>query len=875
MFQDFKYLLCAQIVFCVINTAFSSNTEWPCKDKANTSIPESNVCDGFVHCINGRDETSWTCRAKLCNEQQYRCAYGACIGAELKCNKQIDCFDRSDETDFLCDPTEKVFEKIQGTCSEEEFQCDTGECIDTLDMCNGFADCKDASDETVNACAHLECSAGSFRCAYGACISIQQVGNQVWDCLDGSDEPVVVGEITDSLKEMEKEKDEAKPVRIYCNIPYDKPNLLILNKTGEMVTVLSSFSKVLQNDIVHFDCLPNFVLIGVDHLKCVNNDWYRQWPHCERNVQFPCKDSEITCDNGDCIDPALICNGVKDCADGSDEILPKCVNRTCTENEFTCKYGACIPKNKQCDKNKDCADGSDETILLCTEDYEECSKILQGSCDSDELVQCRSQECIFNDELCNGIIDCSDGSDESVEMCAHIVCPDGSFTCAYGACVPYTALCNGEVDCADGSDEYAELCAPIMEEKEKYEALHFDDSYAANVGKFDVIKEKEILVQEILSGQISSALITEKNIDSTINIMPEVIGIKSITPIISIDADIRIPNRRCAIPANREALRAADEEKNVTLKVGSQVDANTIVTFSCDDGWYLIGGDSMALCMTTGQWSSAVPKCEKRCPPHWNGISTDTICTYENKTSDCQAYSKPDTSAVVTCAEGYESNSPSQELRCGIDGEWDKTKLKCRPQCVKQSKDKPMIEEANVSIYRISKDNLNQEQLQYQMACRGTIISPKLVLTSAFCFNTNDLDNSIAANDPILYTILPSSMSIGIFGQYEQLNGRHNISQIIIADAPNIEVQTDAPAIVVLVDYFTIIPKQVMPICLEFPLSCSSQKNDRDNTDGFLEGTAILNSEDCFVVVGSMEFIYMDKYQQWLEMKMMLHNYLL
>lgn len=78
---------------------------------------------------------------------------------------------------------------------------------------------------------------------------------------------------------------------------------------------------------------------------------------------------------------------------------------------------------------------------------------------------------------------------------------------------------------------------------------------------------------------------------------------------------------------------------------------------------------------------------------------------------------------------GYKPISTTQKLSCGIDGEWDKTKLKCQPQCVKQSKDKPLNEEVVVNIYRMSRNKLNQQHLQYQLACSGTIISPKLVLT--------------------------------------------------------------------------------------------------------------------------------------------------
>ncbi|XP_054084010.1 uncharacterized protein Lrp2_3 [Zeugodacus cucurbitae] len=862
MFKYFKYLLCAQIVICQIYTVVSSNDDWLCNDKVNTTIAESKVCDGSVDCSNGRDETARICAAKVCKEHEYRCAYGACISAELKCNKQIDCYDRSDETEFLC--MENVFDKIQGSCSDEEFQCDSGECIDVMDMCNGFTDCQDASDETVNSCAHIECSDASFRCAYGACINLKQVANQVWDCADGSDEPVVDEVLTDTVSEVEK--DVAMPVT--CSIPYDKPNLLIsLNKTGETNRNLRLFDKILRNDTVDFKCLPGFQLFGMQQLKCVDNDWYREWPHCERTTPIlPCKASEVACENGDCIESARICNGVKDCADGSDEILPKCVNLTCTKNEYRCKYGACIPDGMKCNKVIDCADGSDETTLLCTQDYNDYARLVKGNCESEELAQCRlgSDECILIEDLCNGRTDCSDGHDETVEMCAHVECSDSSFTCAYGACIPYTALCDGEVDCADGSDEYAELCASIIEENEKYEAKYnFDDSYAANLEKFDAMKEKEILVEEVVLGTTTSSILTENNTTNT-DYLPEMKPFRR--PVILTEKSV--PQRRCLIPANRVALRAINAAENVTLKVGSQIDNNTIVKFSCEDTWYLVDGDTDVLCMATGEWSSAVPKCEKRCPPLWNGISTNTTCIYKNELADCQAYSKPDTTAIVTCAESYKQINKWQKLSCGIDGEWDKTKLKCQPKCVKQTKENPTNMAVVVNIFRLSPDERNPTHLKYKKACSGTILSPKLVLTHDLCLNRNDLKNSIAGNDPILYTILPSSMSIESFGQYEQLNGRHNISQIILADGGN---SPSAPAIIVLVDYFA---PALKPICLKFPLSCGSNENG-NSTTGLIEGTAILNSDACFVVVSRSQFIYMDEYQQWLEIKMSLHNYLL
>lgn len=53
--------------------------------------------------------------------------------------------------------------------------------------------------------------------------------------------------------------------------------------------------------------------------------------------------------------------------------------------------------------------------------------------------------------MCNGILNCDD--DESRELCDSITCAEDKAKCGYGACIPKTAVCNGEVDCADGSDE--------------------------------------------------------------------------------------------------------------------------------------------------------------------------------------------------------------------------------------------------------------------------------------------------------------------------------------------------------------------------------------------------------------------------------------
>ena len=75
--------------------------------------------------------------------------------------------------------------------------------------------------------------------------------------------------------------------------------------------------------------------------------------------------------------------------------------------------------------------------------------------------QCKSGECISNERLCDGKDDCRDGSDETVEVCSFLKCPEYSFRCGYGACVAGVAACNGYRDCKDGSDEINSICSNI------------------------------------------------------------------------------------------------------------------------------------------------------------------------------------------------------------------------------------------------------------------------------------------------------------------------------------------------------------------------------------------------------------------------------
>lgn len=72
-------------------------------------------------------------------------------------------------------------------------------------------------------------------------------------------------------------------------------------------------------------------------------------------------------------------------------------------------------------------------------------------CLADQFLCAHGQKCIEQTQVCDGVPQCQDRSDElgcaeHMDGCAH-QCDDKS------RCIPNTFLCDGERDCLDGSDE--------------------------------------------------------------------------------------------------------------------------------------------------------------------------------------------------------------------------------------------------------------------------------------------------------------------------------------------------------------------------------------------------------------------------------------
>ncbi len=161
--------------------------------------------------------------------------------------------------------------------------------------------------------------------------------------------------------------------------------------------------------------------------------------HCPEDM-FKCVST------GYCIDDGLRCNGEIDCLDGSDEGRDqKCgallADIDCGETpsfeklngsdwymtvskggNYKCKNGQCIPGQYMCDGIVDCIDGSDEyphfESAAFWPFFRECPYAKLIECGTDEILCKANGKCLNKLRVCDGIQDCPNGEDE--QGCAWI-----------------------------------------------------------------------------------------------------------------------------------------------------------------------------------------------------------------------------------------------------------------------------------------------------------------------------------------------------------------------------------------------------------------------------------------------------------------------
>nr|XP_039266083.1 uncharacterized protein LOC120341610 [Styela clava] len=404
-------------------------------------VQSDERCDGYYDCSDGSDERNCSiCRPGLRNCDITR----QCISASWWCDGDVDCDNAEDERFCSCE-------------SRGMLQCEGHNlCIPLIYKCDGEDDCPGGSDE--NACARTRCNAYEISCG-GNCIPVSSVCNGKQDCFRGEDEkncrrcePVQLDVCRDAsynvtafpnfLDHRVQAKTAASPEytlfsaivktrchpflrQLGCSILAPPPHLntwrgkrlqCSMNITGMPAytpprllpcrelcqSIRSSCESTLRSVSLSW---PAFLSCGPMPSEISNPIDATGAKTCldlETMQRAFCTAEEFRCtSSGQCLPLSSRCDGIKHCADGSDEVTCDCE----IMGRFPCSNdGHCVPKDWRCDGHIDCSNGHDE--LHC------------DNCTRDDKV-CDDYSCIDFDKWCDGVKDCPDGSDE--DRCIKLV----------------------------------------------------------------------------------------------------------------------------------------------------------------------------------------------------------------------------------------------------------------------------------------------------------------------------------------------------------------------------------------------------------------------------------------------------------------------